>query len=63
VPCEWIAGPVRREAGEIELTLLLPIGADPGPATAWPEPLEDVPDGAVAFPQDPAPEEPVNVEP
>ncbi|MCM2432107.1 hypothetical protein [Agrobacterium rosae] len=58
-PCEWIVGPVSRINGEIELTLILPTGANPSKAVAFPEPLVSPPDGVVALPFDPEPEPPV----
>ncbi len=33
VPCDWIVGPVRRENGEICLTLIEPYGPPPQPET------------------------------
>ena len=54
--CAWIVGPVERINGEIEITLLLPIGANPSQAVAFPEPLENVQDGIVTLPFDPDPE-------
>jgi len=59
VPCDWIVGDVTRTNGEIELTLRLPHGPNPSQAVAFPEPLDDVPDGIVALPFDPEPEPPV----
>ena len=35
VPCQWIVGPVRREGGEIILTLIQPIAAPRGQAVNW----------------------------
>ncbi|NTF07194.1 hypothetical protein G6L37_13660 [Agrobacterium rubi] len=57
--CAWIVGPVERINGKIELTLILPHGANPSQGVAFPEPLEDVQDGIVALPFDPEPEPPV----
>lgn len=59
IPCEWIVGDVTRNGGEIELTLLLPHGASPSAAVAFPEPLESVPDGVVLLPSDPEPIVPI----
>ena len=56
VPCEWIAGPVERVAGEIRLTLILPHGPHPSPAVAFPEPITVTEIGPVAIPHDPAQE-------
>ncbi|WP_411908874.1 hypothetical protein [Mesorhizobium sp. ESP-6-2] len=50
IPCEWIIGDVERINGEIVLTLLLPTPFHAEQWQAFPEPLEDVPDGAVDLP-------------
>ncbi|WJR66932.1 hypothetical protein QTA58_22535 [Neorhizobium sp. CSC1952] len=55
VPCEWIIGPVERIGGELRLTLILPHGANPSAAVAFPLPLINPPDGALAIPFDPPP--------
>ncbi|RVE86485.1 hypothetical protein [Sinorhizobium meliloti] len=55
IPCDWIAGPVERIAGELHLTLILPHGPSPSQAVAFPAPLVNPPDGLVALPADPAP--------
>lgn len=52
IPCEWIVGDVTRTSGEIELTLILPHGANPSQSVAFPVALENVPDGDVKFPHD-----------
>jgi hypothetical protein len=70
VPCEWIAGPVERIAGELHLTLILPHGATPSQSVAYPAPIIDPADGPISLPADPAPaadlieleEEPANVD-
>ncbi|WP_085025602.1 hypothetical protein [Ensifer aridi] len=69
IPCEWIVGAVERIAGELHLTLILPHGPNPSEAVAFPQPLIDPPDGAIALPVDPVPaveevtdEEPANVD-
>ena len=62
IPCDWICGDVTRINGEIELTLVLPHGANPSEAVAFPAPLENVPDGIVALPFDPEPEPRVMLE-
>lgn len=68
IPCEWIAGPVERVAGELHLTLILPHGPNPSEAVAFPAPIIDPPDGPLALAVDPAPiaveieEEPANVD-
>ncbi len=47
VPCPWIEGRrVSRVAGEIELTLILPIGPTPSNAVAFPAPIFNPPDVA-----------------
>jgi hypothetical protein len=57
VPCPWILGPVRRVAGAIHLTLILPHGPKPSPGVAFPAALTDPPDGPLAIPQDDQTEE------
>lgn len=46
----WFVGPVDRVNGELMLTLLLPNPWNYSQAQAFPVPLENVPDGPVAFP-------------
>ncbi len=46
----WIIGDVRRVAGEIELSLILPHGADAPEGTRFPKPVRRVKDGALALP-------------
>lgn len=68
IPCDWIAGPVERIAGDLHLTLILPHGPNPSQAVAFPQPIINPPDGVIALPADPAPmpveveEEPANVD-
>lgn len=68
IPCDWIAGPVERIAGELHLTLILPHGPNPSQAVAFPQSIISPADGAIALPADPAPdaiavqEEPANVD-
>lgn len=50
VPCEWIVGPVERIDGELRLKLLIPHGPAPSQAVAFPEPIIDAADGAIALP-------------
>lgn len=50
IECEYIVGEVKREDGEIELTLLLPITADASEAAKYPEPVTMTTDGEVALP-------------
>lgn len=52
IPCEWIVGPVDRIDGEIHLTLILPHGANPSQAVAFPSPITVMEDGPVAVPFD-----------
>lgn len=47
----WFAGDVDRIEGELTLTLLFPNPWNYSQEQAFPVPLEDVPDGPVAFPQ------------
>jgi len=51
VDCLWLRSDVTREDGELTLTLLLPHGANASEARRFPEPLTNVPDGEVEFPQ------------
>lgn len=68
IPCEWIIGPVERVAGRLHLTLILPHGANPSEAVAFPAPIDYPSDGALALPFDPPPadqlieEEPADVD-
>ena len=59
VDSEYVAGDVRREGGQLKLTLLLPHGADPSPAVCFPEPLINPADGVLPLPTD-ATEVPAN---
>lgn len=47
----WFAGPVTRNGGELQLTLLLPLPANFSQAQAFPEPLDLASDGPVALPE------------
>lgn len=40
VACEWLASDVTRQGGAIELTLILPHGANAPPETRFPTPIE-----------------------
>lgn len=51
INCEWFFGDVHKSAGEIELTLILPLPANFSPAQAFPEALIVTSDGPVALPQ------------
>lgn len=50
VDCEYIVGEVKREDGDIELTLLLPITATASEAARFPQPITVINDGEVALP-------------
>lgn len=52
IPCDWIAGPVERVAGELHLTLILPHGPAPSQAVAFPQPITVIADGPIVVPQD-----------
>jgi len=60
----FLIGDISRHAGEIELTFILPHGANPVQAVAFPEPLLDVVDGAIELPANPVedPESPIDPE-
>ena len=51
VDCPWLASDVERVDGELVLTLLMPHGANASEAARFPEPLTNVPDGEVEFPE------------
>ena len=51
VDCEYIIGSVERINGELELTLLLPHGANTSQAARFPQPIIDPADGALELPQ------------
>ena len=50
VECEYFVGEAKRENGDIELTLLLPIGLNATEAQRFPEPITVTSDGAVMLP-------------
>lgn len=50
IGCDLIAGDVERAAGELIVPLILPHGASPSPAVAFPADLVDAPDGPVELP-------------
>lgn len=52
VDSEFVVGDVRREGGQLKLTLLLPHGPDPSPEVCFPEPLVDPADGVLSLPTD-----------
>lgn len=47
IDCAFIAGPVRRVDGELELSILVPMPAKPTPEQANPAPLIDPADGVL----------------
>ena len=51
VDCEYVIGSVNRVNGELELTLLLPHGANASEAARFPEPIIDPADGEVELPK------------
>ncbi|MBN7804920.1 hypothetical protein JZX86_06015 [Agrobacterium rosae] len=53
IPCEWICGDVSRIDGELHLCLLLPISAEPAEYVAFPQPLDNPPDGVLDLPFSP----------
>ncbi|WP_182341878.1 hypothetical protein [Comamonas koreensis] len=55
VDCEFIIGDVRRQGGELQLTLLLPIAWDAPESCAFPLPILNPVDGRVPLPTDEVP--------
>ena len=51
VDCEYIVGDVTRTNGELEMTLLLPLGPNAPYEARFPEPITVLEDGPVALPQ------------
>ena len=51
VDCEFVIGSVDRVDGELELTLLLPHGANASEAARFPEPIIDPADGKLELPK------------
>jgi len=51
VDCEFVIGTVERIDGELELTLLLPHGANASEAARFPQPILDPADGKVELPK------------
>ena len=51
VDSEYVIGSVNRVKGELELTLLLPHGADASEAARFPQPIIDPADGKVELPK------------
>ena len=50
VDCEWIVSDVSRINGEIELTILLPHGANASHEARFPQPITMTTDGQVVLP-------------
>lgn len=50
VVCEWLASDIERVNGELELTLILPHGANAPQETLFPQPITVTADGAIALP-------------
>ena len=50
IDCEFIVSDVNRVNGEIELTILLPHGANPSHEARFPEPIIKNDDGQVVLP-------------
>lgn len=50
IASDLLAGPVSRHAGTLQLTLVLPIGANAPDDARFPQPLEGVPDGVIPLP-------------
>jgi hypothetical protein len=50
IDCEWIVSDVSRINGEIELTILLPHGANASHEARFPEPIIKNDDGQVVLP-------------
>jgi hypothetical protein len=59
VPCDWIMSNsyIERVGGELQLTLVLPIGPNPSQTIAFPQPITVTADGPIAVPADSVPEE------
>jgi hypothetical protein len=51
IDCEWIVSDVQRTNGELELTLLLPHGANASEAARFPEPIIDPANGELELPK------------
>ena len=51
VDCEFVIGSVDRVNGELELTLLLPHGANASESTRFTQPIIDPADGEVELPK------------
>ena len=51
VACEFIAGPVERLGGVLNVALILPHGPRASEAARFPQPIIDPADGPLEFPQ------------
>ena len=51
VDCEFVIGTVERIDGELELTLLLPHGANASEAARFPQPIINPADGELELPK------------
>jgi hypothetical protein len=50
VACDWLASDITRRGGSLQMTILLPHGANAPEETRHPAPLELTSDGPVALP-------------
>ncbi|MCR6502609.1 hypothetical protein MUO32_26635 [Shinella sp. CPCC 101442] len=53
IPCVWIVSPVERTGGNIHVTLVVPISADPTPEMFDIPALDGALNGVIAIPRDP----------
>lgn len=51
VDSDFVVGDVSRVNGDLILTLLLPLGAEPSDAAMFPDDIVNPPDGNVSLPQ------------
>ncbi|MBW9062365.1 hypothetical protein JNB71_03440 [Rhizobium herbae] len=52
IDSEWFAGPVHRQGGQLEVTLLFPHRSNPSQNVSFPEPIVTTSDGPVSLPVD-----------
>ncbi len=52
ITSDWFTGPVRREGGELRVSILLPIGHDAPEAARFPKPVSVINDGVLTLPGD-----------
>lgn len=50
IACDYIVGPVTRQAGRVHISLRFPIAPDAPHEACWPAPIIDPPDGPIALP-------------